>query len=429
MRNIFLMQSKHMQAVILAAGASSRFYPYNQEEHKSFVTVMGKPLIEHTIEALKEAKIQEVIIVVKPNSKIKEHLGDGKRFGLSIKYVIQQEPLGMGHGLLQAKELLQDNFFLLSGYHMEFGKFKKEMEKKQKNNCVVLVKKSDDNLQYGAVELDKDIATRIIEKPTAASSPYRLIAIYLLTKEFLSVLDQTPPAEYQFEDALDTMAKKRKIKAVVTQESTISLKFPWQLLEIKDYLLATLKKQTIASQTHIAKDAILSGDVFVDEGATIMEGVCIKGPAYIGKNVVIGNRAILRGGVTVEEGAVIGSGMELKNTHVMQSATTHSGFIGDSIVGKNTKIAAYMCTANVRLDREPVKVVVKNEKVNTKIKHLGAIIGNNANLGIRVSTMPGVIIGNNTIIGPSTNVMKNVADNTKYYTKFQEVIEEKNGEK
>lgn len=419
------------QAVILAAGKSSRFYPYNTEEHKSFVKVMGKPLIEHTILSLQKAGIEEVVIVVRPSSAIEAYLGNGDRFGLSIKYVVQDEPLGMGDGLLRAKDILTDSFFLLSGYHMEFGEFKDAMEQKQQSDdCVVLVKRSEDMSQFGVVALEGDSVTSLTEKPHIADSPYRLIAMYLLSKTFLSVLEQIPLAEYHFEDALAAYAQEGKVKAVVTDMPTISLKYAWHLFGVKDYLLSHILQSSISEKAEIAKDVVITGNVVIEEGARIMEGVVIKGPAYIGKNAVVGNRAILRNGVCVEESAVVGAGMEAKNTLFMDGATTHSGFIGDSLVGSKTKIAAYMCTANVRLDRQPVTAVVKGEKVNTGIKHLGAIIGNNANIGIRISTMPGVIIGNNTIIGPSTNVMKNVPDNTKYFTRFQEVVEESvNGEK
>ncbi len=415
-----------MKAVILAAGKSSRFYPFNTEEHKSFVKVMGKPLIEHTLIALKKSGIDEIVLVVRPQSRIQEYLGNGETLGLHITYVIQEEALGMGHGLLQAKDILTDSFFLLSGYHMEFGEFRNEMEQMQDDNetSVVLVKQSDDMSQFGVVELDGDKVINITEKPEVASSSYRLVAMYLLTPSFLSLLENTPLAEYHFEEALAKSAKEGHVKAVVTDKATISLKYPWHLFGIKEYLLSRIETSSLSERAHIAKDVVITGNVIVEDGAQIMEGVVIKGPAYVGKNVIVGNRSILRNGVSIEEGAVIGAGMELKNTLVMEGTTTHSGFIGDSLIGKKTKIAAYVCTANVRLDRQLVSSVVKGEKVNTGIKHLGVIIGNNANIGIRVSTMPGVIIGNNTIIGPSTNVMKNVADNTRYFTRFQEVVEE-----
>jgi bifunctional UDP-N-acetylglucosamine pyrophosphorylase/glucosamine-1-phosphate N-acetyltransferase len=248
--------------------------------------------------------------------------------------------------------------------------------------------------------------------------------MYRLSKDFIQTLEDTPTEEYHFEKALSHFAKKHSIVALKTENPTITLKYAWDLLAIKDYLLSNLPNSSISPKAFIAKDAVLSGNVMVEDDATIMEGVCIKGPAYIGKDVTIGNRAIVRGGVIVEENATIGSQLEIKNTVVMSNTTTHSGFIGDSIVGSDTKIAAGFITANARLDRQSVKTIVRGEKVDTGIRHFGTIVGNDNNIGIRVSTMPGVITGNHVIIGPSTTVMKNIPDKTKYYTRFQEVIEE-----
>ena len=109
----------------------------------------------------------------------------------------------------------------------------------------------------------------------------------------------------------------------------------------------------------------------------------------------------------------------------MAEATSHSGFIGDSIIGNKTKIGGMVCTANVRLDRKKVSAEVKEKKVESLRRHLGTIIGDNVILGAGVVTMPGVIIGNDTLIGPSTTIMENVPDQTTYYADFKAIIKKK----
>jgi bifunctional UDP-N-acetylglucosamine pyrophosphorylase/glucosamine-1-phosphate N-acetyltransferase len=74
------------------------------------------------------------------------------------------------------------------------------------------------------------------------------------------------------------------------------------------------------------------------------------------------------------------------------------------------------------LDRATVKATVKNEKIDTGLKSLGVMVGDGTHIGIKASTMPGVIIGGNVVVGSETAVMNNIDDNTKYYTKFQEVV-------
>lgn len=415
-----------MQAVILAAGKSSRFYPYNQNiEQKSLISMMGKTLLEHTIDALQKANITNIVIVVGKSSLIPQILSQKKE--VTISYVELSEPLGMGAAILCAKDYLEESFFVTTPYHMDIGEFVKDIEGlKSDDTSVVLVKKDDVLDRYGNVSLKGNVVLDVVEKPTKLhETSYRLAAIYLLNKKFIQTLEKIPVESDQFEKALALDAKKGLVKALVTEKPTVSLKYAWDLLGIKDCVLKNITASSISPKASVAHDALLSNAVVVEEGATIMEGVIIKGPAYIGKNVLIGNRAILRNGVIVEEKSVIGSQMEIKNSFVMDHTTTHSGFIGDSIIGRETKIAAGMVTANARLDRQSVTSVVKGEKVNTGIRHLGVIIGDKCNIGIRVSTMPGVIIGNNVVVGPSTTVMKNIGDNTKYYTKFLETVEER----
>ena len=109
----------------------------------------------------------------------------------------------------------------------------------------------------------------------------------------------------------------------------------------------------------------------------------------------------------------------------MENSKTHSGFIGDSVIGKNCRIAAGFHTANVRLDRETVKVTVIGQKIDTGLKSLGVMVGDETRIGLKSSAMPGVIVGRSVTIGSGTNIMGNVEDNTKYYTKFQEVVVKK----
>lgn len=413
-----------MQAVILAAGKSSRFYPFNQDvEHKSMVKIMGKTLLEHTLGSLQCVDIRDVVIVVGKESSIQQSIHVPE--GMSVTYVVQEIPGGMGDALLCAKEHLEEIFFLLNAYHMDINDFAKDMMQKQRENALVVLVKKDAILEhYGNVTLAGDKMVDIVEKPqTTEKEGHRIIGIYLLNKQFALELEEIPTEEYHFEKALGDFAKKGLVTALQTDKPTVTLKYAWDLLGVKDYLLQ-IQKPFRSQSAFIAEDASVSDEATIEEGARILEGACIKGRCYIGAGVTIGNRSIIRDRVVLEEGVVIGAQMEMKNTLVMDKTTTHSGFIGDSVIGSHTKIAANMCTANARLDRKSVTTVVKGNKTNTGIRHLGVIVGNFANLGIRVSTMPGIIVGNHVVVGPSTTVMRNIADWKKYFTKFQEVIEE-----
>ena len=415
-----------MQAVILAAGQSSRFYPFSHVAHKALITMMGKTLLEHTLESLKRTGVIDIIIVVGKNNIIEHIVGDGSSMGLSITYVVQPEPLGMGDALLQAGSVIKEDFFLLHAYHLEFAEFGIDMLRHKKNDDIVLLGKevvSTD--RYGYMYIDRDRVTGIIEKPNETlQNALHVIGVYLLNKQFLETLKITPLSHYHFEEALNAYAKMGKATYVKTDKKSLTLKYVWDLLDIKDYLLEHID-HFISPEAEVSEHAIISGKVHIEAEAKIFEGACIKGPCYIGKGVVVGNNALVRNGIMAEAESVIGSYMEMKNTLLMQGATTHSGFIGDSIVGNNSKIGGGICTTNVRLDRQTILPEIKENKVSSYRNHLGVIIGDNVIIGARVTTMPGVIIGNDTLIGPSTNVLKNVRDNVKFYTEFMNIEKEK----
>jgi len=415
-----------MQVVLLAAGNSTRFVPFNKGfAHKSLVKIMGKTLIEHTLIAIKKSGITEVIIVVNSQEAFKKELGNGEKIGLSISYVVLPEALGMGAALLKVSSYIKNSFFLLNAYHVEFGMFASEMLRKQKEGDVVLLgKENSDYNTYGFMQLEEGKVKQVIEKPAEKlQNALQIIGIYLLNKKFVDLLQTIPLEHYNFEKALDIYAKKYTVVAVQTDKQTITLKYPWDLLGIKDYLLATITKK-IAKGTTIAPSAKILGDVQIEEGAVVMENVTIKGPSFLGKNAFVGNNTVLRNGVCLEEGAVAGSYLEVKNAIIMDHTTTHTGILEDSIIGRNCKIAAGLLTANVRLDRKSVQSVIKGEKIDSKLSAFGMILGNNSQFGIRVSTMPGVVIGNNVIVGPETIVKENIEDNKKYYTKFESIVEE-----
>lgn len=412
-----------MQAVILAAGKSSRFYPYTSLAHKSMLQIFGKPLLQHTIEELKKAQITNVVIIVSKNSKIPQELV--KIHGMDITFVIQEDSLGMGHGLLAAEKYLDDSFLLLSGHHVDVGEFIGDITK-QKNKVVLLSKKDSSLEKFGVIETEGLKVISFIEKPQRnLEEKLRVVSIYQLTKSFVEFLKTIPVEEYHFEKALDMYAKKDHVSCVITGKQTVSLKHTWDILDVKNYMLSKIKK-SISSKAHVAKSAILEGEIYVSDGVIICDNAVIKGPCYIGDNVFIGTSAILRNGVIIEKNAVVGATMEVKNSLLMAEATTHTGFIGDSVIGRYSRLAAGFCTANVRFDRGEVNMKVKGKITNTHRMHFGVIMGEHVDTGVNVATMPGITIGNNVTIGPSTTIMDDIEDNSLFFTKFEQVLKRKN---
>src|SRR3989344_1599605 len=384
-----------MQAVLLAAGESSRFFPLNLK-HKCLVKIAGESLISHTVRAVKRAGITDITIVTGNNRNFQDVLGNGKKFGVKIRYVIQEKPTGAGDALIVASKFLTGDFFLVNSNHVEFDELKHAIDLNRGTNKepVLLATPEPSQRKFGALKINGDRVLEISEKPKSSRgfSNLRIVGVYFLNQDFVKTLKKIPSTHYSLENALDKYAKE---------------------------------KRSISKKARIAGNAQIDGSVVIEEGAQVLENAVIKGPCYIGRNVFIGSNSLVRDGSDIEESAVIGAYMEVRGSLILEGTKTHSGFIGDSVLGQNSKIGALFGTANVRLDRANVRSVVNGEKIDTGFGSLGAIIGDNVVIGERVSTMPGITIGNNAIIGPSTTVMRNVDSDTTFYTKFAEFVEEK----
>lgn len=422
-----------MQAVILAAGESSRFWPLSENKHKSLIKIMGKPLIEWTIESLVRAGIKDIIIIQSPDAQLEKYLKDGSAFGANISYLVQKEAKGMGNAIALAEPLIkEDSFFVLNPYVFNAEDFLALLSAKQKESSakmVLLGVKTDSPWNYGMLGFKDDRVVSIIEKPLQGQEPSDIKAtnIYLLPKDFFGYYIKVEEKTYAFEDALSLYMKENDVRLVISEKDTVSLKYPWDLFKINEIIMnALIKKKRISKTAKIAKSAIIEGPVWICDDSVVFEHAVIKGPVYIGKGCTIGNNAILRKYVNLEEEVLVGANAEVTRSIFQPSSHIHSGFFGDSIIGSGTKIGAGAITANARIDREEIKTTVKGKKVGTKLTSLGAIIGDDARLGTAVNTMPGILIGANSKIGPNSLIRENVPSNTTYYTEFKNVIKKNN---
>lgn len=413
-----------MQAVLTVAGKSSRLYPFGGKKHKSTISLLGKPLIIHTLESLITHGVTDVVIVDSPENGVKE-IVDSFNLPCKITYVSHIGARGMGEAILDAKDKLHKEFLVIHAHHVDASEILPEFLSKVKGENAVLIKKESDLSHYGAVRVENELVTEIEEKPKEPSQfTHKIVGFYYLTSEFVDELESVEKHHYSFEEALKVLAKQKKLRSVEIEKDVISFKYPFHLFDIGNYLLE--KAEEVRSQTaEVHPSATLTGKVFLGEQVKIMENAVIKGPVYLGNNVVVGNNAIVRTNVIVEEGSTVGANMELKETIMFSNSSTHTGYVGNSVIGDRTKIAAQFTTGNVRLDRASVQIKIQDREIDSKRNHLGAFIGSNVRIGINVSTMPGVIIGNNATVGPQTVVMQNVPDDSSYYSKFEGVVEKK----
>jgi UDP-N-acetylglucosamine diphosphorylase/glucosamine-1-phosphate N-acetyltransferase len=411
-----------MQAVILAAGQSSRFWPLNQRQ-KSLLKIMGRPLIWYTIESFKRSGIKDIIIVQGPKKDIENELKN-YNLGIDLKYVIQPEAKGMGNAVFCAQNLISGPFFVSHAHKVNVGDYVKPMtdkSKETKNDLIFLGIKTDQPWLYGMLKIEGGKVKGLIEKPEKGKEPsdVKVIGTYLLPPKFFEYYKRVPKNQYDFEYALDLYAKENGAEVVMVEKEPTSYKYPWHLFEVNKDLMDKYLENKIAKSAQISKTAKIENKVFIGENAKIFEGAVIKGPCYIGDDCIIGNNALIRGYTNLEEDVIIGAFAEVTRSIFQEDCHSHSGYFGDSIFGRGCRIGAGTIIANVRIDRGEIKSVVKGEKIETDTDSLGGIVGENTKIGINCSLMPGKFIGSNCLIGPGSVVLENIEDNITYFTEFK----------
>lgn len=410
-----------MQAIILAAGESTRFWPLNHK-HKSLFKIMGKPLIWYTVKSMRKCGLKEIIIVQGPKKDIEQELRKHNFPGVNLKYVIQKEPRGTGDAILSAGKLIKNQFFVFNAERVDCQNYIKEILEKAKRNKdggILLAGPTKTPWLFGILKVKEDKVLDLIEKPKHGKEPSNLkvVGVYFLPKEFLFYLKKVPSHPYSLEKALLLFAREKDLRVVNAGKETFALKFPWNLFEMRKFLMNRFLEIGIEKSAKISKDAIIEGKVYIGKNTKILEGAIIKGPCYIGENCFIGNNALVRDYTILEEEVLIGANAEVTRSLFQESASTHSGFFGDSIFGSGCWVGAGTVTANKKFDKSEIKSTIKGEKVGTGFNTLGAIVGENTKMGINVSIMPGVLIGSNSIIGPHSLVRENIKDNKIFYTR------------
>jgi UDP-N-acetylglucosamine diphosphorylase / glucose-1-phosphate thymidylyltransferase / UDP-N-acetylgalactosamine diphosphorylase / glucosamine-1-phosphate N-acetyltransferase / galactosamine-1-phosphate N-acetyltransferase len=402
--------------IILAGGSNSRFFPLNTSAHKATIELLGKPIIVRTLENLEQNGFEDIVIVQSErdasNNSLKKTLS-AHQLNLDIKLVVQKEPKGMGDAILTAKQKIESQFAVIFPDFINAGDLLSAMIA-QNIPSVVCATKTKTPWLYGILEIYNNLATGIIEKPPKGTekSNQRISGCYLLDKKILSILENLPESEYNFEEALRALMKQEEVGVKRLETSLITLKLPWHLFNYQEILFKNLQSYQ-AKNAVIAPTAIIdesNGPVFIGEKAKVGDFVKISGPCYVGKNCLVGDYSFIRGS-SLEKGSVVGAKTEIARSIIMNNSSIHFGYLADSIIGPNNKIGADLVTANKRLDRQPIQTLIKGIKTNTNRKALGIITGEGVKVGISVKTMPGVLIGAGAEIGPGESVKKNVEHN------------------
>ncbi len=433
------------KVIILAAGQSKRMDPLPD---KNFIEFCGKPLLAWQIGQLQNAGFSDIAVIGG-----RHNLDDlakvdvamlGKSAGVKSEKktftILEQKKLedGMAGAVLSAEKWIGDAPFLVvsSNDIVEPGIFtllKKNLSKKC--DGFLVAKKVTQYFPGGYLKLAKNGAiSGIVEKPGAGNEPSDLVNLVFHyhaepKKLFAALKKTTTTRDDRYEVALNSLMQQGSGSGTGATYVALpydgvwqAVKYPWHLISVWQALFSTLtkgmKKPRISKKAQVAKTAIIRGAVIIEDGVKVFDHAVIQGPAYIGANCIIANNALVRES-HLGSGSVAGFGTEIARSFLADQVWTHTNYIGDSVIGRNTSFGSGSVTGNLRLDEKEIPVIIGGEKVSTGTNKLGAIIGENVRVGINTSLMPGIKIGNNCFIGGGISVAQDVPDSKFVYGKWE----------
>ena len=196
--------------------------------------------------------------------------------------------------------------------------------------------------------------------------------------------------------------------------------YPWEVLPgIKDFIVE------LGNNLPMDKFEKYGDDVWIAKSAKVYPSAYIGGPCIIDEGAEVRHCAFIRGGAIVGKNAVVGNSTELKNVILFDNVQVpHYNYVGDSILGYKAHMGAGSITSNVKSDKTLVKIKSDKEVIETYLKKVGAMLGDNVEIGCNTVLCPGTVIGRNSIIYPS-NMIRGVVKENSIYKVEDNVVERK----
>lgn len=392
-----------MKAVVMAAGMSSRTFPITLTKPKPLIKIAGKEILARTLEAL-DGLVDEVLLIVGYKMEMIEDFLKSHEYSFKVTLVEQKEQKGTGHALLQCRPHLEGRFISMGGDDY-FSR--RDIEKLLKHDFAILTKKVDDPSKFGVCFADRGSLKKIIEKPKVPVSYQGNTACYVFDSKIFDALKRIKKSsrdEYELTDAVNLLAETEDIK-IVDGEDWVAGSTLTHLLEMNRFLLDKMEPEIRGDVSHAA---YLEGKVSVGEGTRILPGVCIEGPAIIGKNCIIGPNTHIRPYTS------IGDGCKIRNAEIKESMIGdvvkgfHFSYVGDSIIGDNVNIGAGTILTNFRHDGQNIKTWVNGDLQDTGRRKFGAVIADGCHTGANTVFYPGRKMWPNKTTLPGEIVKKDI---------------------
>jgi glucose-1-phosphate thymidylyltransferase len=333
-----------LKGLILSGGAGTRLRPITHTSAKQLVPVANKPVLFYGIEALVEAGVTEIGIVIAPETgdEIRAAAGDGTAFGASITYITQDRPAGLAHAVLTAEDFLGHSPFVMylgdnllaEGITALVSAFRENQP-----DALILLTRVDDPSSYGVAELEGDRVVRLVEKPKDPPSDLALVGVYLFGPSIFEAARALEPSwrgELEITEAIDRLIEGgQRVESQVVSGWWKDTGQLADMLEANRLVLEELEPDVEGE----VDDSRIEGRVAVEQGA-VVAGSVIRGPAIIGTGTRISDAFI--GPYTS-----IGAECEIDRAEIENSIL----LAGARVTELGTRLEASLLGRNVSLTR------------------------------------------------------------------------------
>jgi glucose-1-phosphate thymidylyltransferase len=331
-----------LKGLILSGGKGTRLRPITHTSAKQLVPVANKPVLFYGIEAMAEAGIEQVGIIIAPETgdEIRTAAGDGSRFGISLTYIVQDAPLGLAHAVLTAEPFLGDSpFVMYLGDNLLQGGIEDLVAafRSGQPDALILLTPVPDPEQYGVAELSDGAVVRLVEKPSEPKTNLALVGVYMFNPTVHAAARAIEPSgrgELEITDAIQHLVDRGlRIEPHV-------VKGWWKDTgRLEDMLAANrLVLETIEGRVEGELiDSQVDGRVVIEPGARL-ERSAVRGPAVIGAGSKLTD-------CYVGPYTAVGEGCTIRNAEVEHSILLVGSSVCDlagrmesSLLGRNVKI-------------------------------------------------------------------------------------------
>ncbi|MGI9051577.1 MAG: glucose-1-phosphate thymidylyltransferase [Ilumatobacteraceae bacterium] len=337
-----------MKALLLAGGAGTRLRPITHTRAKQLVPVANTPILFYGIEAMAEAGIKEIGVIVGDTSdEVRAALGDGSQFGVSFAFLPQDQPLGLAHCVLIAREFLADDDFVMylgdNLLEQDLAAFVATFEAARSTAdapvAQILLKQVPDPHRFGIATLDASgHVLRLVEKPEDPPSDLALVGVYLFDPtihEAVRAIEPSARNELEITDAIQWLIDAgHRVRAELLSGWWIDTGKLTPLLEANRLLLERIESRIDGT---VDAASAVDGRVVVEVGARIVNST-IRGPVAIGRDTLVEDSFI-------GPFSAIGADCRVRNSEIEHSVVmegsqiTNIQRLEDSLIGREAVVA------------------------------------------------------------------------------------------